>query len=255
MSSVAIDRAAVVANAKQIITNAIGLLREAGMSGDEIAAVVFACSLASSSKSSSASVSVAGSVTSDAPVETKKRAGRPKKEKDPDAPKKEGNPKFLEAIARAKKWYEDEYMPNWETRKDEWRELYNRIPVKKDAKRERPAFPEDKPVSIQLAQSIYKLMNAPSEEEVAAAKAAKKVASKAKKADAPVPAAAAATAEKPDSSDDVEFFPLELDGQNYIFDDLKRTWRLNDDGTKGDWAGIYDPVNNTLDDTVEEPIA
>ena len=249
----AINRATVIANAKAVITNGINLLREAGLSAEEVASIVFACSMDSGSvlTSTSGVVSSASSVDGDSSAVTEKRKpGRPKKERDPDAPKRPGNPKFLEAIARAKKWYEDVYIPSWETRKDEWRVLYNRLPIKEGAKRTRVAFPEDKPIGPQIAQSIYKLLNAPSADEVAAKKdAAKK--SKQKKSIA----AATSTPAAESSDSEGDFYPLELDGQNYIYDDLNRTWFLAEDGSKGDWAGIYDPANNTLDDTVEEPVA
>lgn len=271
MAASTIERSIVIARGKQIITHGIALLRDAGVSAEEIATIVFAGAMEAGSTSAapvSQPVSSASSVAGDIATEpAKKRSpGRPKKERDPDAPKHPGNPAFLEAIARAKKWYEEEYMPTWESKKDEWEEIYNRIPVKKDAKRERKAFPKDKPISVQMAQSIYKMLHAPSAEDAAAKKEAKKAAAKkAKETKKSAPAAPAATAPAApvtaaggagsDNSEDTEMYSLELDGQKYIYDDMNQTWFMNEDGSKGEWAGIYDPANDTLDDTAKEPVA
>jgi hypothetical protein len=259
-----ISRSVIVSNAKQVITHGISLLREAGMTPEEVAAVVFACSMASSSSPApSANVSSASSVAGDiatepvavaaaaasAPAE-KRKPGRPKKERDPDAPKKELNPGLVEANAKSRKWYAEVYVPSWETRKDEWRELYGRIPVKKDAKRTRAEFPEDKPMSIPMALAMYKLLHGPSDDEKKAKKAA--AASKKPAAAAAKPAAAAAPA--PATEDiEPEFFTMTLDGQEYIYDELNNCWKLDADGSKGDWAGIYDPDTKMIDDTAEEP--
>lgn len=256
MAASTIERSIVIARGKQIITHGIALLRDAGVSAEEIATIVFAGAMEAGSTSAapvSQPVSSASSVAGDTSTEpAKKRSpGRPKKERDPDAPKHPGNPAFLEAIARAKKWYEEEYMPTWESKKDEWEEIYNRIPVKKNAKRERKAFPKDKPISVQMAQSIYKMLHAPSAE----AAAAKKSAPAAPAATAPAAPVTAAGGAGSDNSEDTEMYSLELDGQKYIYDDMNQTWFMNDDGSKGEWAGIYDPANDTLDDTAEEPVA
>jgi hypothetical protein len=256
----AIDRSIVITRAKHIITHGISLLRDSGVSSEEIAAIVFAGAMAAGSSNtqmaSTTPSSSASSVVGDIAAEPKKRGpGRPKKERDPDAPKRQGNAAALaESNGRAKKWYEDEYKPTWESKKDEWRELYNSIPVKKDAKRERQPFPEDKPIAIQMALSIFKKLNPPTAEQLAAKKAAAKKTKEVKKSDVPTVAAdAPATVSASEQEDDM--YSLELDGQNYVYNELNQTWFLNEDGTKGAWAGIYDPANNTLDDTAEEPAA
>jgi hypothetical protein len=105
------------------------------------------------------------------------------------------------------------------------------------------------------------MLHAPSPEDAAAKKEAKKSAAKKTKdtnKSAPAAPAAPVTAAGvagSDYSEDTEMYSLELDGQKYIYDDMNQTWFMNDDGSKGEWAGIYDPANDTLDDTAEEPVA
>ena len=248
-------RSAIIAGAKHMITHGISLLREVGMNAEEVAAVVFACSMGSSSSvassaAPSSSSSVAGDVVSDASA--KRKPGRPKKERDPDAPKKELPAGLVEANAKGRKWFDEVYMPSWETRKDEWRELYGRIPIKKDAKRARADFPEDRAVGVQMGLAMYKLLFGPSDDQKKAAAAAKKSSSKSAKVATAAPAPVAQE-DAADSKDDPEFFQMTLNSEDYIYDELNNCWHLTADGSKGDWAGIYDPETRMIDDTADEP--
>lgn len=268
LASATLNRESIIGNIKESITCSIAALRDLGLSGEQIATIVFACSTAAGERvgvhsgSSSSAASVAGDDVAAGAAPTEKKRGRPKKEKDPSAPAsgRPGNGEALKAAAaRGRDWYEKEYKPTWESKKDEWRALYARIPVKKDAKRERGPFPEDKPVSLQIAQSFYKLLHAPTEEELKA----KKAATAAKRAETKKPKATATAASKADESstvsteesqeeEEISMYPLEIDGQNYVMDDSGNCWHA-EDGAKGDWAGVYDAATGMLDDTAAEP--
>ena len=50
-----------------------------------------------------------------------------------------------------------------------------------------------------------------------------------------------------------EFWTMTLNGKDYIYDELNNCWELSSDGTKGDWAGTYDPSTKMIDDTAQEP--
>jgi hypothetical protein len=57
----------------------------------------------------------------------------------------------------------------------------------------------------------------------------------------------------PTPEPDAEFWTMMLNGKEYIYDDLNNCWELDADGSKGNWAGIYDPATKMIDDTAEEP--
>ena len=60
----------------------------------------------------------------------------------------------------------------------------------------------------------------------------------------------------PPSDDDAgdTLSPLNIKGRKFLYDpESNGCWKRNTDGSKGDWAGAYDPDTKTIDDSVEEP--
>jgi hypothetical protein len=96
-----------------------------------------------------------------------------------------------------------------------------------------------------------------------AAKKAKKEgteASASAPAPAPAPASASAPASKKeseDAEDDVEEVSLQeftLRGKKYFRTDQYELWKMEDDGTQGEWVGVYDPKTEKIDITADEPV-
>lgn len=50
--------------------------------------------------------------------------------------------------------------------------------------------------------------------------------------------------------------PLNIKGRKYLFDpESNGCWKRTAEGTKGDWAGVYDPEAKSLDTSIEDPNA
>ena len=79
----------------------------------------------------------------------------------------------------------------------------------------------------------------------------------AKKA-ASVPAPVAVTpppAPEPVAADEEEWIRKTISGKKYLWNPSNNhCYRLEADGSQGDWAGLYDPKNKKIDDSVEEPL-
>jgi len=56
-----------------------------------------------------------------------------------------------------------------------------------------------------------------------------------------------------EEGEDVSLTPFLFGEQRMIRTDEGETWLLNADGSRGDWAGMYDAESGTLDETAENP--
>ena len=56
-----------------------------------------------------------------------------------------------------------------------------------------------------------------------------------------------------DDGEDVNLTPFLFGEQRLIRTDEGETWLLNGDGSRGEWAGMYDAETGTLDETAENP--
>jgi hypothetical protein len=56
-----------------------------------------------------------------------------------------------------------------------------------------------------------------------------------------------------DDGEDVSLTPFLFGEQRLIRTDEGETWLLNEDGSRGEWAGMYDAESGTLDETAENP--
>jgi hypothetical protein len=52
-------------------------------------------------------------------------------------------------------WYSDVYLPSWKSNITTWRNIYDSLPRKKNAKRERNQFPTDAPINKIIARAVY----------------------------------------------------------------------------------------------------
>ena len=56
-----------------------------------------------------------------------------------------------------------------------------------------------------------------------------------------------------DEAEDDNLSPITVKGRKYLMNtEMGYCWKRNLDGTKGDWAGIYDTETKTIDDTIGE---
>jgi len=75
----------------------------------------------------------------------------------------------------------------------------------------------------------------------------------AKKAEEAAEAAAAAPA--PKAQEPEGWIRKTISGKKYLWNPSNNhCYRLEADGSQGDWAGLYDPKNKKIDDSVEEPL-
>jgi len=56
-----------------------------------------------------------------------------------------------------------------------------------------------------------------------------------------------------EEGEDVNLTPFLFGEQRMIRTDEGETWLLNEDGSRGEWAGMYDAESGTLDETAENP--
>lgn len=52
-------------------------------------------------------------------------------------------------------WYSDVYLPSWKSNITTWRNIYDSLPRKNNAKRERNQFPTDAPINKVIARAVY----------------------------------------------------------------------------------------------------
>jgi hypothetical protein len=49
--------------------------------------------------------------------------------------------------------------------------------------------------------------------------------------------------------------PINIKARKYLYEPLEGgCWKRNDDGTKGEWAGLYDQETKTLNQSVPEDL-
>lgn len=94
-----------------------------------------------------------------------------------------------------------------------------------------------------------------------AAKAATKAAAKAAKTTAKTPAVTALPASAagavntptpaPEQEEEISFWTFR--GQTYIRTSENECWLATEDGSIGQWVGVYDPTTDKIDETAEEP--
>lgn len=66
-------------------------------------------------------------------------------------------------------------------------------------------------------------------------------------------ASAAAVAAASDSEVEEELKPKTIKGVRYLMTPTGLAWKINKDGSRGDWAGKYDAKTGRIDDSAEEP--
>lgn len=52
-------------------------------------------------------------------------------------------------------WYSNVYLPSWKSNITTWRNIYDSLPRKNNAKRERNQFPTDAPINKVIARAVY----------------------------------------------------------------------------------------------------
>ena len=53
--------------------------------------------------------------------------------------------------------------------------------------------------------------------------------------------------------EDGQCHPWFFQGQRYVVNSEKYAWKLQADGTPGDWVGMVVPEENRIDDSIPEP--
>ena len=205
-----------------------------------------------------------------------------KAKKDPEAPKKEVSAgvaawnvfvgEVLEEL-KAEGWTHPETgkpvtrkdaMAEASKRKAEGNAEYAAAAAARRAKRDEqlskkaesaPASPEKAAPSSPVADKPKKVL---SPEHLAKMQAAAKASREAKKAAAPAsaakPAPVAAVPPPAPAAEEEEWIRKTISGKKHLWNPSNNhCYRCEADGSQGDWAGLYNPKTQKIDDSVEEP--
>ena len=205
-----------------------------------------------------------------------------KAKKDPEAPKKEVSAgvaawnvfvgEVLEEL-KAEGWTHPETgkpvtrkdaMAEASKRKAEGNAEYAAASAARRAKRDEqlakkaesaPASPEKAAPSSPVADKPKKVL---SPEHLAKMQAAAKASREAKKAAAPAsaakPAPVAAVPPPAPAAEEEEWIRKTISGKKHLWNPSNNhCYRCEADGSQGDWAGLYNPKTQKIDDSVEEP--
>jgi len=123
------------------------------------------------------------------------------------------------------------------------------------AKKAAPASAPAKPAPAPPSPEKEKPKKVLSPEHLAKMQAAAKAAREAKKASAAKPApVAAAPPSPPPVEEEEEWIRKTISGKKHLWNPSNNhCYRCEADGSQGDWAGLYNPKTQKIDDSVEEP--
>jgi len=190
-----------------------------------------------------------------------KKQSKPKK--DPSAPKKEVSAGVAAWNAYVTEVKEElgcsrkEAMAEASKRKAEGNAEYAAAAAARRAKRDEqlakkasvPASPS-KP-SAPVAEKPKKVI---SPEHLAKMQAGAKASREAKKASAAPAAPAEVKAPEPEEPEE-DWIRKKISGKKHLWNPANNhCYRCEEDGSQGEWAGLYDPKSGKIDDSVEEPV-